>query len=131
MENQISDLFVKVSGNEFKESLKRVQSFYKVIRESTTPWNEIEIKDVAFFIAGCPAFMGFAISENGELTSVFSSIKGKGDTIMKEAIKQGAKHLDCFDGYLPTFYARHGFQEVRREKNWTEGEPDVVYMEKN
>lgn len=130
MENQINDFFVKVSGNGFKESLKRVQSFYKVIRESTTPWNEIETKDVEFFIAGCPAFMGFAISENGELTSVFSAIQGKGDTIMKEAIKQGAKHLDCFDGYLPTFYARHGFKEVRREKNWTEGEPDVVYMER-
>ena len=131
MENQISDLFVKVSSNEFKESLKRVQSFYKVIRESTTPWNEIETKDVKFFIAGCPAFMGFAVSENGELTSVFSAIQGKGDTIMREAIKQGAKHLDCFDGYLPTLYARHGFHEVRREANWTKGEPDVVYMERN
>jgi hypothetical protein len=34
--------------------------------------------------------MGFAVSEDGELTSVYSAIKGKEDILMKEAIKRGA-----------------------------------------
>ena len=130
MENQINNLFVQVNANEFKESIKRVQNLYKHIKQATTPWNEIDLAS-NFFIAGCPAFMGYAVSENGELTSVFSCIKGKGDIIMQDAIKNGAKHLDCFDGYLPSFYQRHGFKETRREQNWTAGQPDVVYMERN
>lgn len=46
--------------------------------------------------------------------------------------------LDCFDGHLPTIYAKHGFKEVDRIKwddqyapdNWKPeyGRPDVVFM---
>ena len=126
---QINNLFVQVTGKEFQASLKRVQDKYSHIKQATTPWNEIDLSS-NFYIAGYPAFMGYAVSENGELTSVFSSIKGKGDTIMQDAIQNGAKHLDCFDGYLPSFYQRHGFKEVRRELNWTTGQPDIIYMER-
>lgn len=131
MENKINNIFVKVSPRDYKESLKRIQSLYKIIRDNTTPWDEIDLTDTECFIAGFPAYMGFAVRDNGELIGLFSAINGKGDLLLKEAIKRGARHLDCFDGYLPTFYARHGFIEVRREANWTEGEPDVIYMEKN
>jgi hypothetical protein len=55
-------------------------------------------------------------------------VRGRGDALVSDAIARGAKHLNCFDGYLPTLYARHGFVEVRREPNWTEGGPDIVYM---
>ena len=127
---QINNLFVQVTGKEFQSSLKRVQDKYSYIKQATTPWNEIDLSS-NFYIAGYPAFMGYAISENGELTSVFSCIKGKGDTIMQDAIQNGAKHLDCFDGYLPSFYQRHGFKEVRRELNWTAGQPDIIYMERS
>ena len=44
------------------------------------------------------------------------------------AIASGARTLDCFDDFLPGFYARFGFVEVRRESNWTPGKEDVVYM---
>jgi len=44
------------------------------------------------------------------------------------AIDAGAKTLDCFDLYLPGWYSKFGFKEYKREANWTEGEPDVVYM---
>jgi hypothetical protein len=127
---QINNLFVQVTGKEFQSNLKRVQDKYSYIKQATTPWSEIDLAS-NFFIAGCPAFMGYAISENGELTSVFSCIKGKGDIIMQDAIQNGARHLDCFDGYLPSFYQKHGFKETRREQNWTAGQPDVVYMERN
>lgn len=71
---------------------------------------------------------GFAIKSDGDIVSVFSTEKGRGDGIVPQAIKAGGKKLNAFDGYLPKFYARHGFREIRREKNWAPGQPDVVYM---
>lgn len=71
---------------------------------------------------------GYAISETGELTFVFSTRRGQGDALLALALADGARHLDCFDGYLVEFYGRHGFVETHRESNWTEGEPDVVFM---
>lgn len=53
---------------------------------------------------------------------------GYGGFIVRDAIRSGAEALDCFDGFLPAFYASHGFAEYAREANWTEGEPDVVFM---
>lgn len=74
---------------------------------------------------------GYALKPDGELMSVFSGEKGRGDHLMNSAIKNGAMHLDAFDGYLPKFYSRHGFKEHKRERNWTEGGPDVVYMKRD
>lgn len=131
MESLINDKFVNVSYNCFKGALRAVQANYKHVRQATTPWNELHNEDgTSYYLAGCPSYMGFALSPSGELTSVFSAIKGKGDHILSNAVRCGACHLDCFDGYLPTFYARHGFKEVKREANWTAGEPDVVFMER-
>lgn len=64
-----------------------------------------------------------------DLRQVFSAVPGRGDLLVSDAVRRaGADTLDCFDGYLPTLYARHGFRETRRETNWTPGGPDVVYM---
>jgi len=71
---------------------------------------------------------GYAIRENGELVFVFSRKPGRGDELVASAVENGAYRLDCFDGYLPSLYARHGFVEHDREENWTPGGPDVVYM---
>lgn len=43
-------------------------------------------------------------------------------------VASGARTLDCFDGFLPKYYSGFGFEEYKREANWTLGEPDVVYM---
>jgi hypothetical protein len=48
--------------------------------------------------------------------------------LVVDAIDAGARSLDCFDGYLPTLYARHGFAETHRVANWPPDGPDVVYM---
>ncbi len=73
---------------------------------------------------------GFAVRDSGELVGVFSGVKGRGDALVKAALEIGATHLDCFDaGPLVALYERHGFVIVRREANWFEGGPDVVYME--
>ncbi len=71
---------------------------------------------------------GFVVTPSHELVGVFSLVKGRGDDIVQHAVRVGADHLDCFDGYLTRLYARNGFVETRREPNWTAGEPDVVFM---
>ena len=88
---------------------------------------------------------GFAIKEDGDIVSVFSSEKHGSYAAMKLAIENGGYKLDCFDTFLPRYYKKFGFKEVRREKwnekykpkNWDKeffkqynnGEPDVIYME--
>lgn len=66
---------------------------------------------------------------NGELMGLFAE-KGKGSWLLYHAMNDGAVLLDCFDGFLPKFYAKHGWTEYQREANWTAGEPDVVYMKR-
>jgi len=71
---------------------------------------------------------GFCIDQSGELSVLFSGSKGQGGNLVRAAIKLGASHLDCFDGYLLLLYKSHGFKVVKREANWFEGGSDVVYM---
>jgi len=71
---------------------------------------------------------GYGITHDGELVNVFALIRGHGSHAVKHAITQGATHLSAFDGHLPGFYSRFGFQEAAREPNWTAGGPDVVKM---
>jgi hypothetical protein len=83
---------------------------------------------------------GCAIAPDGDLQNVYNnSTKGEGSAIIKIAINNGAKKLDCFDGFLPEYYSRFGFKEVERMKwnddyapaNWDYskyGRPDVVFM---
>lgn len=76
-----------------------------------------------------PAGMsGYAVRNDGELVYVFSLERGRGAELVASAIHNGASHLDCFDGYLVTLYSHAGFAKVTSLPNWTDGEPDVVYM---
>jgi hypothetical protein len=85
------------------------------------------------------------IKKDGELISVFSSVRGRGDAIMAAAVKAGASKLDCFEDpvnkWLPTLYGRYGFKETSRmawddqyaPKNWDyvkRDQPPVVFMER-
>lgn len=98
---------------------------HTMIAESTS---EFEPSDGADYRLAVDGLSGFVVRSDGELTNVFSVERGRGDAIMADALAAGAVYLDCFDGYLPTFYARHGFVEAQRVANWTPGAPDVVYM---
>lgn len=71
---------------------------------------------------------GFGIKPDGELVAVFSLVRGRGPELMRHAVYRGATRLDCFDGHLPQFYSQHGFVETSRERNWSPGGPDVVFM---
>ncbi len=81
---------------------------------------------------------GFALRD-GEIVNLFSyGAPGDGALALRDAVERGADRLDCFDGFLPAFYARHGFRETGRVPwddqyapsawNPADGRPDVVYM---
>jgi hypothetical protein len=76
---------------------------------------------------------GYAIKGGNELVNLYNSggpdAKGAGPWLVLHAIEHGVTHGDHFHGYLTRFYQRLGFKEVKREKNWTPGGPDVVYIE--
>jgi hypothetical protein len=85
---------------------------------------------------------GYAITPEKELVGLFnySGIKGLGKKLVINAIKKGVRTLNCFDGFLPKYYAQFGFVETNRikwnnkyaPKNWNyveKGKPDIVYME--
>src|SRR5690242_5796613 len=77
------------------------------------------------------ALRTFSDLDSTELIYVFSTERGRGDFLVRAAVDRSRMGctLDCFDGYLPSLYARHGFVETDREPNWTPGGPDVVFME--
>tara|TARA_R110000787_G_C13048770_1_gene406311 strand:+ start:108 stop:485 length:378 start_codon:yes stop_codon:yes gene_type:complete len=98
------------------------------IRDNCTPLSEIDWNDKVLYVS-LDGLSGYAINRNThELTNVFSTVKGRGKTLVLQAISQGANNLDCFDGYLVSFYSALGFNVTKRETNWTIGHPDVVYM---
>ena len=119
----------EVSKQEFIINLGFNQFLYPNIKAATSPVKEvIEDKTDRTFYLDSTGSMGYAIDETGELTSLYSTVKGYGKTLVQSAISNGASHLDCFDGFLTTFYKGLGFEEVDRVANWTTGQPDIVFM---
>ncbi len=75
---------------------------------------------------------GYALSDHGkELVSVFSSQASSADAIVQDAIKNGARHLDCFaernngkiTGALYKLYSRNNFKINKGLNSGKEGEP--------
>lgn len=78
---------------------------------------------------GGNADVGGFIVLYGELKALWCDIPGLGGDLIQEAIRLGARELNCFDGPLVGLYSQFGFKEVRREWNHVRGKPDVVWME--
>ena len=75
---------------------------------------------------------GYALGgpDAGEIKWVWSLKRGYGRQAMEDAMRNGGHYLDCMDnGKLVGFYSTLGFQEWKREPNWTPGGPDVVWMD--
>lgn len=115
--------YVEVPSEFYRVVLAHWTDAHPGLAESLSEFSHVE--GTRYYVNG---WAGFAIRPDGELVLVHAWGKGHGDHLMTSAIAFGATRLDCFDGYLPTFYARHGFVEDRRESNWTPGEPDIVFM---
>ena len=116
-------MFRKVPTRTFQVTFELARENSAQIREATSEF--VDVPETDYYLDE----NGYAIRANGDLVYVFSCKRGNGDRIVRSAIANGAETLDCFDGYLPRLYGRHGFVETRRERNWTEGGPDVVFMQ--
>lgn len=77
---------------------------------------------------------GYAITHGNELVSVFSSQKSSGDAIVSDAVKNGAKFLDCFafrkngkiSGPLYKLYTKYGFKIDKSRNEGKSGEPYAI-----
>jgi hypothetical protein len=72
---------------------------------------------------------GYVLGEGGYMGNVFSHTPGHGAQAVRDAIARGASHANFFDNKkLAQYYKQFGFEEERREPNWTPGGPDVVHV---
>lgn len=87
---------------------------------------------------------GVAISPDGDIQNLYNNDgpDGAGRALLEEAVKNGGRTLDCYDGFLPGLYREFGFREVGRmefdpnlsPEGWEEHydgpvpQPDVVFM---
>lgn len=114
-----------VDFDTFLVAMTRAREESSLVAEMTSEPTDVEMTIYALARDGRS---GYAVRPDGELVLVFSLERGRGDVIVSGAVADGAVYLDCFDGYLPRLYGRHGFVECQRVANWTPGEPDVIYM---
>ncbi len=125
--------FWEVDAKAFALYFNASRAVSDVIRESCSTFESIDARGAdwegARFFLSTANRAGYCVKGDGELVLVHSLDKGRGDAIVTDAIANGATFLDCFDGYLPTLYGRHGFVEWHREANWDADGPDVVFME--
>jgi hypothetical protein len=117
----------KVTTDDYLSALTFAQGDSERVAAATTPAVDMPRHGVTYYLS-TSWLSGFGVTDSGELIGVFSLVKGFGPLLVDDAIRAGAYRLDCFDGFLPAYYARFGFAETSREANWTPGGPDVVYM---
>lgn len=115
----------QVSSRQFIDVTRELNDVWPLFRDNI----EFPIKFPAKCYLSGLKLCGFAVGDDGELRSLFSIERGKGEALVKAAVSKGATWLTCFDnGYLVELYMRCGFDVVTREKNWFDGKPDVVRM---
>lgn len=112
----------------FVHAIADARAASATIRDATSPSDEYPRFGVRYYLTR-DRLSGYGVTSNRVLVGLFSLVRGRGDSLVRAAIKDGATDLDCFDGFLPGFYERHGFVKVGQEANWTEGEPDIIFME--
>ena len=139
----------------FKQT-KGAKTFHKAITEAVATNSHgafVEAKSLEEYSKkGTELFIslsgqsGFALTSDGDLVSLFKKDGTTDANVLHEAmvvgIANGAKKLDCFDGFLPTHYAQYGFVAVAQvafndefaPPNWNyerDGKPSVVFMVHN
>lgn len=117
--------FYKPTPTEFKEAMQRNPRAATLSQYSDDQLAKMELR----MLKGGQA--GYALNGD-ELVNLFNNggreTRGAGSWLVVDAIERGARRGDHFDGYLTEFYRTLGFKEDRREKNWTPGGADVVYI---
>ncbi|MEU7400067.1 hypothetical protein [Streptomyces sp. NPDC044948] len=114
------------SAARYKAALRSARAGSDRIAAATSKPSEMP-EDARYFLTD-DGQAGFGVTPDGTLIGLFSRVKGRGEELVNAAIREGAHLLDCFDGFLPSYYQGFGFIETERVANWTPGEPDVVFM---
>jgi len=134
----------QVSPEKFHDIVENVRNSGNMYKANITPYS---VEDYA----GFKTFLspdnksGYAIKPDGELISVFSKVKGRGERLLDDAVlNKGASKLDAYDigGKLPKLYGKY-MDETSRYKfdpqyltdelrpvfeSGELGQPDVVMM---
>ena len=133
------DNFQQVSGRVFNQILTRLVRADKLRDtpkglEDLTVYSSDEYDRMMCFI-GKNNTAGYALTREGELVSVFSTARSAGHAIVADAVRRGARKLDCFaeidssgrvDGALYRLYSRHGFRINRSMNTGTPGQPYAI-----
>lgn len=128
-------LFDMATPQEFQSARAR-----SVRPQFLTPYRQEELGSMRLFL-NQEGTVGYALTREGDMVNVFnnSTVRGAGKEAVIDAIKNGAKTLDAFEGFLPDYYAQFGFEAYKAEpfnqefapENWDYaklGEPDIIYM---
>jgi hypothetical protein len=132
-----NEVTADVFANKIQEIIKDKNPMYKA---NITPYTAEEYAGFKTYLSP-DGKSGFAIKPDGELISVFSKAKGRGESLVDDAVlNKGAVKLDAFDinGKLPSLYgkymdetSRFKFADEYAPKDWDYaklGRPDVVMM---
>ena len=128
--------FQQVNGRVFYQAVSRIRS-NDIAKgdqarglDTLTVYSPKEYNSMKCFL-GLNNSSGYAL-HGDELVSVFSTQGSSGNAIVQDAIKNGARRLDCFairnkegkiEGSLYTLYKRNGFQLDTTMNSGNEGEP--------
>lgn len=117
----------RATWEDFRDAMRIGRMYSVKIRENVSTEEELRKYGASWYLTADER-AGFGVTLEREAVGLWSLSKGRGDLLVRAAIRHGAEWLTCFDGYLVTLYKNHGFTETGREKNWTDGKPDVVTM---
>jgi hypothetical protein len=116
-----------LNGNDPKHLEAFIKARSKVSQKFLSPYTvEMLIEHKARVFLSRDKKSGYCVTPEGDLQNVFS-LNHRGTYAVKDAVKNGASTLDCFEPLLG-FYQKFGFAEYRREDNWTPGGPKVIFM---
>lgn len=138
--NNVSE-YKPVDAKSFADTIQSVvKNKDPMFKANITPYSAEEYGAFKTFLSP-DGKSGYAIKPDGELISVFSTVKGRGESLVDDAVlNKGANKLDAFDinGKLPKLYGKY-MDETQRLKfadefaptDWdykSLGRPDVVMM---
>lgn len=132
--------FVPATPIEFEAAKSEMVHSTPGLAANLAPKSPEDYKHLTTYL-GFDSKVGFGLTDDGDIVNVFNNggPKGSGIKAMVDGVKVGGRVLDCYDGFLPDYYARLGFRETGRmpfndafaPPGWDiekQGRPDVVFM---
>ena len=134
-----TDNFVKVDGKSFYKIISRIRTNDIAKGDKAKGLETLSLYSASDYMkmqcfVGVNNSSGYCLKDKHELISVFSVAGSSGSAIVQDAIKRGARHLDCFairnnshiSGDLYTLYSRNGFKVDKSMNSGTPGESYAI-----